>query len=267
MTADSGPIEDVAAFYDALAADYTALFRDWDAAVVRQGEIVDRLVRAAIPTPGEPGATALLDATCGIGTQAIGLALRGYRVTATDLSELSIARGRREAARLGAVVEFAVADVRALPDAFAERFDIAISFDNALPHLTDAADLVIAFDNLRRSLRRGGLLVVSVRDYDRLLADRPSGEPPRLSGPAGDRRVVVQVWDWEDDTPVYRLNQFVLIESAAGRWGVRHLETRYRAYRREELTTAARMAGLDGPEWLAPAETGYYQPILRARRP
>lgn len=43
----------------------------------------------------------MLDASCGIGTQAIGLARAGFTVTATDISLVSVERCAREAAAAG----------------------------------------------------------------------------------------------------------------------------------------------------------------------
>lgn len=252
----------MAAFYDGLAEDYPAIFADWDASVRRQGEIIDRLIQAAIP-----GAARILDATCGIGTQAIGLALHGYEVAAADLSAASIERAGLEAARLGAAVAFAVADIRELAEHVPGSFDVAISFDNALPHLVAEADLKAAMSNLLAVLRPNGLLLASMRDYDAVLDRRPSGEAPRMSGAPGARRLTTQAWEWEADRPVYRLHQFVLREQPDGRWMARHLETRYRALRRHDLAAVAEAAGFGDVRWLEPSETGYYQPILIARRP
>jgi glycine/sarcosine N-methyltransferase len=123
-------------FYDGLAAEYHLVYGDdWDVAVEEQGAALDRLIRAL-----HGGAADVLDCSCGIGTQAIGLARRGYRVSGTDISGRSIERPRTEAARLGAHVAFGVADFREL-DEVDGTFDVVISCDNALPHLLDDADL------------------------------------------------------------------------------------------------------------------------------
>jgi glycine/sarcosine N-methyltransferase len=260
-------MEDVEAFYDHLAADYDAIFVDWDASVRRQGEIIDGLIRAAHgdrPASVEDRAS-VLDATCGIGTQAIGLALRGYTVTATDLSSVSVERAQHEAARLDASIAFGVADIRSLPASIGGPFDVALSFDNAVSHLRRPQDLSAALASLRRVLHRGGLLLVSIRDYDALIATRPSGELPRLSGAPGARRMVAQAWEWDQHEPIYRLHQFVAREGDDGRWSTRHLETSYRALRRDELAHAAARAGFGQIRWLEPEVTGYYQPILEAR--
>ena len=50
----------------------------------------------------------VLDCSCGIGTQAIGLALHGHRVHATDLSPVSVDCARRESAEFGVAMTFGV---------------------------------------------------------------------------------------------------------------------------------------------------------------
>lgn len=74
----------VARFYDELADDYHLIYADWDASIRRQGAALDALI-------GQDRAD-VLDCACGIGTQAIGLALRGHRVTGTDLTPCGRAR-------------------------------------------------------------------------------------------------------------------------------------------------------------------------------
>src|SRR5207245_728827 len=77
------PAPDPRQFYDDLAADYHLLFADWGQAIRWQGDAIDRLIRAHWPASDPP--RTLLDCTCGIGTQALGLAMQGYAVTASDL--------------------------------------------------------------------------------------------------------------------------------------------------------------------------------------
>ena len=91
IKADDGVVR----FYDAFAGDYDLAYGGaWDAAVERHGAALDALIRDALDDAGD-----VLDCSCGIGTQAIGLARRGYRVTGTDISPGAIERARREARR------------------------------------------------------------------------------------------------------------------------------------------------------------------------
>ena len=96
-------------FYDELAGDYHLIFADWDAAIAWEAGIIAGLLRELGVALGS-----VLDASCGIGTQAIGLAQAGYRVTATDISPTSVERCAREAGTRGLDIATAVADLRVL---------------------------------------------------------------------------------------------------------------------------------------------------------
>src|SRR5262245_4778418 len=117
-------------FYDDLADDYHLIYPDWKATIEWQGEILDRLIQSQIGSQGS-----LLDCSCGIGTQAIGLASRGFQVYATDLSPVAVERARRESARIGVSIAFGVADFRSLATQVEGTFDVVLSCDNALPHM------------------------------------------------------------------------------------------------------------------------------------
>ena len=103
---------DARAFYDDLAEDYDALHADWPASVRAQGELLDALIRSELGA----GPQRVLDCSCGIGTQAIGLALRGHDVLATDLSPAAVERAAREAAAMGTHLAIGVADFTRLAE-------------------------------------------------------------------------------------------------------------------------------------------------------
>ena len=247
-------------FYDGLAADYHLVYADrWDEAVESQGAALDRVIRAA-----RPDARDVLDCSCGIGTQAIGLARRGYRVHGTDVSERSIARARVEAARLGAEISFGVADFRDLGSVPGE-FDVVLSGDNALPHLLDDADLRQALHAMGAKLRSNGLLVVTIRDYDKALVDRPATAPPLLvAGPP--RRLVVRLHDWDGpDSRLYTVRFFIITEADGG-WTLAHHDARYRAITARELTRAVEDAGFGDVAWVSGEQAGFHQPVMTASR-
>lgn len=246
-------------FYDQLADEYHLIYPDWRNAVRRQGAVLDRLIHTFL---GE-GPRRVLDCACGIGTQAIGLALRGHEVTATDLSERSVERARAEAKAFDVEVAFDVADFRSLEPVVGAAYDVVLACDNSLPHLVADDDLAAAAASMRAVLRPGGLFVASIRDYDQeVLARRRATAPEVLDGPDG-RRVVFQVWDWARDMRTYEAQLFILREGEA--WGLSHHRTAYRALRREDLTVVLRGAGFSQVRWHAPAESGYFQPLVTAR--
>jgi glycine/sarcosine N-methyltransferase len=193
------------------------------------------------------------------------LALRGYRVHATDIAAGAVARAAREAKRLGVALTTSVADLRAL-DSVPGQYDVVLSCDNAIPHLLMDRELHQAASGMYARLRDGGLLVISLRDYDRLLAERPRSELPRVFDRPDGRQIAFQVWDWSDDAPTYTLHQYIVREAAGGSWQTQHVATTYRALQRGELTMILEGAGFRAIRWHEPAASGYYQPILTARR-
>lgn len=252
--------EPVASFYDGLADEYHLLFADWDASVRRQGEILDRLIAGQLGPPPHR----VLDCACGIGTQALGLAGRGYQVHGTDISPAAVGRAQREAVRLGVALTTGVADLRAL-DAVEGTFDVVLACDNALPHLLADDELRQAARGMHAKLREDGLLVVSIRDYDDLIVQKPRAELPRVFDRPDGRQIAFQVWDWDAAAPIYTVHQYVVRE-AGGAWRTHHEETVYRALRRADLAEIMRAAGFREVAWHLPAETGYYQPILTGRQ-
>ncbi|HET7034541.1 MAG TPA: class I SAM-dependent methyltransferase [Thermomicrobiaceae bacterium] len=255
------PVEDVATFYDHLTADYHLVYADWrDEAVPRQGRVLDQLIQRELG----PGTRRVLDCTCGIGTQALGLALRGHQVRASDISPAAVQRAAREAIALGVSLATSVADVRRLAASVAGAFDVVLSCDNSLPHLPTAADVRLAVAQMAAKLRPGGLLVIGIRDYDRLPAERPRATLPQVRDDLGGRSVYFQVWDWAPDGEQYTMHLFILRERA-GTWQTTHHSTRYRALRRGELEEALVAAGLHDIRWHEPVETGHHQPLVTAR--
>ncbi len=256
--------DSVTDFYDRLSPEYRDnMGWDWDAEMRREGATLDGFLASAMERAGP---YALLDCTCGIGTQAIGLALQGHRVHGSDLSAVSIERARREAEGYGVPMSFSVADFRSLGAAIPETFDVVLSCDNAIAHCLDDDDLGAALTSIRTRLKPDGLLLLSLRDYDALLADKHRFNNQHVQDRPDGRRVVFQLWDWADDERSYRNHQF-LIKEANGVYELKHFETVLRVLSQKDIITAVRAAGYKDVCWHTPAESGYYQPIVTARKP
>lgn len=248
---------DPVAFYDALAADYHLMFRDWWASAAWQGDVLTELLaRHGITPPAT-----VYDCTCGIGTQALPLAAKGFRVAGSDISEVAVERARAEARERGIAVSLEVADVRALPP---RRADAVISCDNALPHLLTDADLAAAVRSVHGCLAAGGLFLATTRDYDAILRDGTRGVLPAVHGTGADRRIVGQAWQWAGDRRTVEINVFFLRRQGDA-WTATVRTATYRALRRAELTAALETGGFGDVRWLVPEESGYYQPVVVAR--
>ncbi len=175
-------------FYDALAEHYQLIFEDWEKSIDRQANAIVKLI---VPV-GSAAPLKILDCSCGIGMQALGFAMHGHRVVASDLSPQAVARAKREAQKLGLEIEFHVADMTSLKEMVDSDFDVVASLDNALPHL-EPEQVAAAVRAMGGKLKPGALLIASTRDYDRLIVERPVVQAPMFYGEGGTRRIVHQV--------------------------------------------------------------------------
>lgn len=149
--------------YDTIAGVYEFLVPD--ALLTPEGS-----ADAFAPYVG-PGAR-VLDCACGTGTLAVGLALRGHAVVATDASAAMVARTQRLAAEHGARVDASVCRWEELParDAWAGVFDAVLCVGNSLPHAVGRAGRRAALRAMAGCLRPGGRLVVTSRTWEAVRA-------------------------------------------------------------------------------------------------
>jgi SAM-dependent methyltransferase len=252
-------VEQISSFYDELAEYYHLIFQNWDDSIERQAKVLGPLLASqGCGTPAR-----ILDCTCGIGTQAIGLATIGHRVVASDISSRAVDRARQEAQRRSLDITFHVSDMTSLEEVSENNFDAVMSMDNALPHLSPA-QLGQAARAITSKLKPNGLFVASIRDYDALILNRPAIHLPAFCGAPGNRRIVHQIWDWVDDRR-YIVHLYITIESGRA-WQAHHFVSEYRCLLREELTNLLREAGFTDIRWILPAESGYSLPLVLARR-
>lgn len=92
---------------------------DFDAGYLRWGlhdpETQAEEARSVLRIAGDGPPLRILDLACGAGAHAVHWAREGHEVTAVDLSETFVARGRQAAREEGLAVEFIAADVTSLP--------------------------------------------------------------------------------------------------------------------------------------------------------
>lgn len=106
-----------------------------------------------------PGTTAL-DMACGEGRNSIFLALQGFRVTALDISDVGIAKGKKRAEEIGVPIDFRQVDLDGYR--ITEKFDLIINFNFLLRALIPEEV---------KALTPGGLLVFdTILESPQLLA-------------------------------------------------------------------------------------------------
>jgi SAM-dependent methyltransferase len=181
----------VQSFYDSFADRYHLIYPDWESSIARQGAALDSLLTDFFPDQRH-----ILDVAVGIGTQALGLAVRGYDVIGSDLSPAAVTRARREAEQRGLTIPVSVADFQRLP-VRPGTAPIILCGDNSLPHLASRDAVLSTLEEWYRCIQPGGGCLISMRDYHEppapgTVETRPYGERSWQ----GHRYLLQQVWTW-----------------------------------------------------------------------
>lgn len=245
-------------FYDSLATDYSKVFQDLQETMQEQAEMLDQI----FSDNGFDKEAKVLDCACGIGTQTLGLASLGYNMSSSDISSKAMLEAKWEAVRRNLSIRFAYTEFCKLADAFKDKFDIIIAMDNALSHMTSRESLKVAVESIVNQLEDGGMFVASIRDYDELLKTKPLYSPPYIHNTENGQRISFQTWKWEGEN--YKLVQYIIEDEET--LEVNKFEREYRAVQRAELTELLTLCGCKSVEWKFPEETGFYQPIVVARK-
>jgi SAM-dependent methyltransferase len=247
---ENGLLDD---FYDELAPLYHLIFQDWAASVVHQGKQLSALIQA-----GWPKSRKVLDLSCGIGTQSIGLAQQGYSLVGSDISAAAVRRAQQEAAARHIPIEFSICDMRQAGEHHGAGFDVVISCDNSVPHLLTDEDLLIAFKEMLSCLNVGGGCIVTVRDYEKEERGKNILKPYGVRIENGKRYLIFQLWDFEGEH--YDL-AFFFVEEDQHTLNVRTnvLRSKYYAVSIAKLLALMRRAGFDHVRRI---DDVFYQPVL-----
>ncbi len=245
-------------FYNNLATHYDKLFSDWGETTREQAKILGKIFQ----DNGFGKNASVLDCACGIGTQAIGLALGGYSVTASDISEEELKQAKLRAQERNADINFERADFCALDKTFSKKFDVIIAMDNALPHMLTKESLKLAVKSIYNQVKEGGIFVASIRDYDELLKTKPPYSPPYIHKTEYGQRVCFQTWEWKGER--YKLIQYIIEDGK--NLTVDKFECEYRAVTRKELADLFLECGAKGVAWIFPDKSGFYQPIIVVKK-
>lgn len=241
-------------------------------------EVYDWLVPDALLTPQgsadafaehvEPGAR-VLDCACGTGTLAVGLALRGHDVTATDASAAMVARTARLAAEHGARVGTAVCAWAQLAGrGWDAAFDVVFCVGNSLPHAVGRDGRRAALNAMAAVLRPGGLLVLTSRTWEQV---RGAGSRlqvgERLVERDGRRGLPIYSWTIPErwDEP-HALDVAVALVADGGAITTRGERFAFWPFTEDQLREDLRSVGLAPSAAAAPAEKAARY-LLTARRP
>jgi 2-polyprenyl-3-methyl-5-hydroxy-6-metoxy-1,4-benzoquinol methylase len=211
----------MSAFYDQLSSFYHVIFEDWNASVEQQGSQLKSIIQSNWSEHRN-----VLDVSCGIGTQAIGLSKNGYHVTASDLSANEIERTKQEAQQCGQMsILFSICIMRTAFTYHGGNFDIIISCDHSISHLLTDDDILMALKQMYSCLRPGGGCLITIHNYDQ--EQRGGKNIVKHYGKAkiekGKRYVALQVWDFaESDAQHYNFNLYLIEEDLNAKEIVTH---------------------------------------------
>lgn len=249
---------DLKGFYAGFAPCYHLIYPDWEASMKRQASELDGVIRE---NWGE-GVQTVLDVSCGNGTQSLGLAKLGYRVTASDLSPDEVERAKAEARKRGLEIPFSAADMRQAHDHHRAQFDLVISCDNAVPHLLADEDILLAFSQMHACTRPGGGCLISVRDYEKedLRGPKVKCYEPREEN--GVRYIIFQVRDTHGD--IYDLDVYIVEDRGEPECRTRVLRSQYNTIGITRLIDLMTQAGFKDVQRL---DGRFFQPLIIGTRP
>lgn len=247
-------------YYDQLAPFYKYIYRDWESSVGKQAAVLDQVIQEYF---GDKVGR-ILDAACGIGTQAIGLAELGYQITGTDISSEAIRIAKKEAKIRKLEVDFTVADMKQLEQICQDPFDLILACDNAVPHLLSKKEILKTFKGFYSGIVPGGGCLISVRDYgtiDRIGQD--TRLVPRLTHQTEDGRLILfDLWEFDGDK--YQITTYILeeldgkdLKATAVRGG------KYYCIEMDELEHLFLQAGF---QKVITIRDRYFQPLLLAQK-
>jgi hypothetical protein len=96
-------------------------------------------------------------------------------------------------------ITFDVADLRTLSRAFPSPFPAVLGCDNVIPHLLSDEEILTALRECHRTLRPGGVLLISVRDYAAIERRSPDVRPYGDHVEGDCRYSAEQIWQWDGD--------------------------------------------------------------------
>ena len=247
--------------YDTLAGVY-----DWlvpDALLTPEGSAA---AFATVVDALEPGAR-ILDCAAGTGQLAVGLALRGLRVAASDASGAMVQRTRRLAHEHGVEVDARRCTWEQLGVQGWGDFDATFCVGNSLTHAAGRAARRAALGAMASVLRAGGLVAVTSRNWE-LVRREGSGlsVADRLVERAGRPGLVVHGWTIPDDPgePHY-LDVAVALLGDGADVTTHHERLRFWPFTHEELDEDLRAAGLAPTSSTYASDVGRYLVTARLR--
>ncbi len=246
-------------FYDAIAEYYPLFYRDWETQLQREGLGLRSIFR-------NRGVQRVLDASCGVGTQAVPLAELGFDVVAADPSPGMLEKARDTAARFGVTdkIQFLDTDFMQLAETVKGPFDAVVSKGNALPHLLTDEEIETAILTFYELLRPGGTLVIGMRDFGPFMEDRPRFLPGFIHHEeAGSEFITFDIWEWDEGPPVIAHQNLYIVQGNGAHYETIKRQVAFRPLSTDEVKVVLLELGFED----VTDQPDRWERVLVARKP
>jgi len=190
-----GATGDIRRFYDSLAPDYD-LMTSFDDRFAKERPWFEAIVAGY-------GIRSALDAGCGTGFHSILLSRLGVTVAGVDASPAMIERARENARRFGAAVILHTGEFSGISTLAAGPFDAVFCLGNSLPHLLTDAALAGALSEFRNVLSPGGVLIIQMLNYEKILSEKKEVLGKREAGGISFERT----YQYGDDAIMFTISR------------------------------------------------------------
>lgn len=148
-------------FYDEISEDYADMIRFADR-IRTESEIFEKII-------SDYKISKCLDAGCGVGFHSVILSNLGIDVLGIDASPKMIEKARKFAQDFNTNAKFEVLEFSQIKERYKGEFELVLCLGNTLPHLLNERDLLVALRNFYNALKIGGVLIVQILNYDRII--------------------------------------------------------------------------------------------------
>ncbi len=238
----SADVKNTSEFYDELSEDYADMI-GFSERVEAEKKIFEKIVSGY-------NIKRCLDAGCGVGIYSIILSELGVDVVGIDISQAMIEKARELAKTFNSSAKFDVIDFSKIKERYREEFDLVLCIGNTLVHLLSEKDLLISLRNFYNALKKDGILIVQILNYDRIIEN----EERIINVRETPAKIFVRFYDFEPTiigSPSLRVFEIrkdflkfnVLVVDKTKNYSHRLITTRIKPIKSEELCKKIQMVG------------------------
>lgn len=207
-------------YLDGIAFYRTHLYGDWSSLVSHQGMALSSLLESL----GVTKTHLIHDASAGAGLNVLGLWNQGYKLTASDPSQVAVAMLKAELAKRSVEVNTFVSGLDELSRLPLIAPNVVMVLDNYFSFLGSNEKILLALKHIKNLLLPNGLVVSSTYDYSTISRDRPYFRPYCVKNIDGLKFMAVETWEWDGDC--YFLNMHLNRELLDKTWKTETLKAR-----------------------------------------